>query len=786
MKKRLHNNLHWIALNRNLTTALCALACLFALSSAPAEVLAEIDGGEIKSLLEAGDTTAALSQLNAAAEDHLVHYWLGRVSYARYDWAAAKESFAKSLEIKEKHHESLYWLALSQMHLAEFDEASANIRKGSKKARTMRIEFKGAEDSLELLKTEFARTGSLPGMTGGAAGQTSSSGGAPSMSAPTEQDLQAKIRNFPKEPLNYFALGKHYYDEGRYLEAREQFEGALKQDRNHDLSNYFLGLTMIQSGELNEAEKLFEKRLKKGKGLMAEYNNGLGMVYLARAQKLSDRGDSRDAIFEQASKADGQFRAAIAFDSENCTFHLNLAEANYLRGVYPSAKAEYEIALSMCPGQSDVSFRFAEACYKMKDYVCALDQVQQAIAADSTNPRAWQMFGAISFGAAAGARTSEDAVAKYKNAIAAFRKFVEFTGGKADSTNANAFYQLATALSVLGGHEEALTNYQAVLDVPVVPHEIYYAMAKAYGGLKQWDKTLEYLDKHASWALDQGADYKPTMSDNEIAERKGEAYYGQKNYIAAAPYLRQAYDSDTTKTKLLINLCLAYHNVKEYRSALPYYERLLAQDLGEQIWSLYLNGAFCALAIANGEGGDAEEEYLEEEGLDDPEIPTDDRAPSDYYLLAIDWLNRVLEYKPDNERAINLLATTYLYDMNDCANGVNWYTKVNEMKPDDCEALRSLGYAYFGGVCTKNFGKAINYLGQALDCYGGDPCSSVEISLWIAQAYHLRAANKSENGQKEEAKADFKKAHEWYGKVLICEPGNSEAADAKSAIEFEF
>ncbi|MBN4076398.1 hypothetical protein JYT16_01635 [Gemmatimonas aurantiaca] len=783
-------------MKKRLQTSITSLIALIILSTATVvtNVSARdgIDGGKIQKMLKAADTTSALNQLNAAAgeTDHLTHYWLGRISYARYDWAAAKASFQKSVDIKNKFHQALYWLSLSQMHLAEFDEAAANIRKGSKKARTMRIEFKGAEDSLELLKVEYAKKGTLPGMGGvGENNGSASNAGAATMSAPSEEDLKSKVRSFPKEPLNYFVLGKFYYDSDRFVEAREQFVGGLKQDKNHNLCSYYLGLTMVQAGELNEAEKLFEKRLKRGKGLMAEFNNGLGLVFLTRARNLTERDEARDAIFEQASKADGQFRAAIAFDNENCTFHLNLAEANYLRGVFPSAKAEYEIALAMCPGETDVSFRFAEACFKMRDYVCALEQVQIAISSDSANPAAWEMFGTISFGAASGATTSADAVAKYKNAIAAFRKFVILTGGKADSTNANAFYQLATALSILGGHEEALANYQAVLDVPVVPREIYYSMAKAAGGLKQWDEALGFLEKHENWARDAGESYKPSMSAVAIAERKGEAYYGKKDYLSAAPYLQQAYNADTTKTKLLVNLCLAHHNVKEYRNALPYYERLLAQDLGDQMWSLYLNGAFCALAIANGDAGDEEEDLDEMDGMDEGEIDSatlDDRSPSDYYSLTVEWLNRVLEYKPDNERAINLLATTYLYDMNDCANGVKWYKKVREIKPDDCQALRSLGYAYFGGICTINFGKAISYLGQALDCFGGDACSSVEISMWIAQAYHLRAADKAENDQKSEAKADFKKAHEWYGKVLVCDPNNAEAADSKSAIEFEF
>ena len=45
-------------------------------------------------------------------------------------------------------------------------------------------------------------------------------------------------------------------------------------------------------------------------------------------------------------------------------------------------------------------------------------------------------------------------------------------------------------------------------------------------------------------------------------------------------------------------------------------------------------------------------------------------ASSDYYELVVEWLSQALELKPDHDKAISLLATTYLYDLNDCTNGV--------------------------------------------------------------------------------------------------------------------
>ncbi len=772
-----------------LVVALVLVSLVFGAASSEAKM----DAKKVAEFLESADTSGAQSAIDAALQsnvgDHTALYWQGRIHYARGNWQSAKESFTAALEAKKKFYQSLYYLTLSQMHLGEFKEAEVNLRRGSKKARTMRIEFKGAEDSLRLIKAEFAK-GAVNG--NGSTNGASNSGGALAANNMTPEEREAHlkkaVKSEPKEVLNHFALGKFYYDQERYAEARERLEEALKKKRNHDLSTYYLGLTIVKSGRLAEARKHFEKALKNIETLQAELNSGLGLVFLAEANAMLESGESKDKIFTKASEADSKFRTAIAFDSDNCTFHLALAEANFLRGVFASAKLEYETALSMCPGSDEARINYAEACYKMKDFTCALEQSGKVIEADSSSAKAWRMAGSIYYGAAVASREAEDAKSKYRNCIGSYRKYQDLVGAVADSSNVQVFYEIATALSRLGGHEEAIKNYKEVLDLGLVPNDIYFTMGKAYSGLQQWDNAISYYLKHRQWVSEQESGYTPQASDVELDRRIGESYYNKKEYVSAIPYLVSSFDADTSQGKLLINISLSYHNLKRYAEALPYYQKALELELGEQAGSIYLNAAYCALALANGEDDldDEEEESGEEEISAIPVNSVSELAPSDYYEMVVEWLGKALELKPDHDKAIGILATTYLYDMNDCTNGVTWYTKVHERTPDDCEALRSLGYAYFGGVCTNNFGKAIGYLGQALECMGGDPCSSTEISLWIAQAYHLRAVEKIDKKQKQESKADFKKAFDWYKKVLVCDPSNSDAKEGKNQVQFEF
>ena len=143
-------------------------------------------------------------------------------------------------------------------------------------------------------------------------------------------------------------------------------------------------------------------------------------------------------------------------------------------------------------------------------------------------------------GATVASSDEEEAQEKYRNSIAAYRKFQGLVGATADSSNVQVFYEIATALSRLGGHEEAIANYEEVLNVGVVPNDIYFTMGKAYSGLQEWDKAISHYLKHRKWVSEQEEDYAPVTGDAELDRRIGESLYNNKDYVSAIPYLVKA------------------------------------------------------------------------------------------------------------------------------------------------------------------------------------------------------------------------------------------------------
>jgi len=136
-----------------------------------------------------------------------------------------------------------------------------------------------------------------------------------------------------------------------------------------------------------------------------------------------------------------------------------------------------------------------------------------------------------------------------------------------------------------------------------------------------------------------------------------------------------------------------------------------------------------------------------------------------------------------------MLGSIYLYQLSDCANGVKLYEKVLTMDSENCDALKSLGYAYFGGICQKNYTRALEYLNKALRCTvrkSNSECSDANLLTWIAQVYEFRALEKEEARDKAEAKKDYKAAFDWYNKVIKCEPGDKSALDGIDRVKFKY
>ncbi|MEW6412249.1 MAG: tetratricopeptide repeat protein [Candidatus Zixiibacteriota bacterium] len=585
--------------------------------------------------------------------------------------------------------------------------------------------------------------------------------------------IDADISLDPSNPWNYYFKGMIYFNRGKYSQAAKEFEAALDKRGKHYESLYQLGLCYLNMGELDKAEKAMEEGRKKDKKNKHRFEDGYGLVMLAK---------------QNWQEADRAFRQALVDDSLNPMYHIHLGDANFYQGVPALAIIEYEKALQVDTAGLEVYYHWAEACLEMKDYTCAIEKLRIVLTKDSTHAPAWMRAGGIYFKAGLSSRTRQDRIDRFRDAIGSYKRYVELSGAEPDSSNVRVFFELAMAYTNLNGFEDAAENFEKVLAIPMEPRDVYFHYGKALWYNKNFEKAAEMLKKHLEWVDAQGEGVNTGVDKAEVYQYLGDSYFYRdpKDFVSAVDWYKKSYDLNTDQKRVVQNIAVAYHSLKSYSQAIEFYNKRIAFGIDSSSSSIYKNAGYCALNIANGSGG-AEDDIDElDEDLGDSPVDNGIDPNVNYYQVAVDYLVNYMEFNKDDLSVQEAIANTYLYQLQDCTNGVEHFEKVLVMDPNNCGANKALGYAYFGGVCTKNYTKALGYLTKAQTCLAASSgeCSDVPLILWIAQAYHLRAVEKTE--AKQDATDDFRNAHTWYVQCLKCEPNNKDAKLGKDQTEYEF
>jgi tetratricopeptide (TPR) repeat protein len=553
------------------------------------------------------------------------------------------------------------------------------------------------------------------------------------------QQIKASLGVDPYYAPLYLLRGEIFYARGEYDKALEQFDTALDKKSSLYEAMYYRGLVYLEKDDIKAAEKDFSKGLKKTKNHeKALFHNGMGLL-LIKEKKYSD--------------ADLQFRKAITLNPDRAEFYANLGDANYFAKLYPLAISEYNKVIKMDTTYLDVYFRLARAYVAQGQYNDALDQLRTVLTRDSMYAGAWQEIGRLYTLAGVSASDRETKEQRFKDAIGSYRKFLSITH---DSSTTEVFFNIGRAYFNLGGFPEADSAFEYVLARGDVPKGIYIYLGRGYIAQEEYQKGIDFLLRNFDWMKQQDPDWTPGIEDADTYNRIGSAYRAMDDWENAATYYVKAYDLNTNDPRYALDAAVAYHQLKDYETALKYYQKRI--ELGPDAWNVYLNAGGCAYSLEN-------------------------------YELAAQYFEKVTELDPTKERAFALLSDTYLNRLEDCENGVKWTKKWLEMDSTNCDALKSLGFAYFGGICPPDYIKAVSYFSRTLACYkakGMNNCSTADVMLYMAQAYHLQAAALAEKDKKDESKPYYKNAYEWYQKVLKCDPGNKDAQEGSKQTEFEY
>ncbi|MEW5995306.1 MAG: hypothetical protein AB1744_13070, partial [Candidatus Zixiibacteriota bacterium] len=379
-------------------------------------------------------------------------------------------------------------------------------------------------------------------------------------------------------------------------------------------------------------------------------------------------------------------------------------------------------------------------------------------------------------------------VARFKDAIGSYKRYIDLSQAAPDSSNVRVYFELAMSYVNLFGFEDAVTYFEHVLSIPYEPRDIYFWYGKALWGMQQYEKSGDILLKHVDWVENRGDAEVTKADEGELYQLLGDSYFYRKpkDYATALPYYIKSLEVDPDQKRLLQNVAIGYHTMKSHQQAIDYYEKRIALGIDSSSASILKNAGFCALNLAGSTSGMDDEEFLED--IEEPGGINAGNPPADknYFEEAARYLTGYLEHFPSDTGVMSMVANTYLYQLSDCENGIAHYEKVLALDPGNCDALKAIGFAYFGGICAKNYTKAAQYLKRAYDCIsaGKGACGDVNLLLWLGQCYHLRAAAKAE--AKEDANDDFRSAFEWYEKCLKCDAANAECKKGRDEVYLEF
>lgn len=161
---------------------------------------------------------------------------------------------------------------------------------------------------------------------------------APIETVPEDVDPETRIEMleemkeaYPDDPGLYFALGNLYYDEAMPVDARQNYEMALRLDPKMNSVRVNLAMLLAESAEVDSARALLTEALRIDPTDAKAYNN-LGMVYYT------------DLDLDRAVK---YFSMALEVDPDNAEAHYNLGLAFAESGLLLEAVREWRKVVEM-------------------------------------------------------------------------------------------------------------------------------------------------------------------------------------------------------------------------------------------------------------------------------------------------------------------------------------------------------------------------------------------------------------------------------------------------------
>lgn len=343
--------------------------------------------------------------------------------------------------------------------------------------------------------------------------------------------FRALIQKEPANGTNWFYLGENYWKSENQDSAKLCYEKGLQTDAANPLNLVGIGKALLETGQGIEARKNFDKALAASGGKTAMVQAEVAEAYIR-------------SKFKDLNYASTLLNNAITVEPKNPEFYILLGDVYTEKNDGTNAAINYNKALELDKNAVKAIVRKGVLYKRSTNYEGAAGEFQNAIALSPDYAPAHRELAETYFKQ----RKVEDAKSSY-------RKFLELS-----KNNSKARLRYASFLFLSEDYSAVLNELNQIGKVDSSNVNMMRMFAYTYHEMKDSAKATPCINKVFELVKEE----KRTVLDNEY---KGKIDLKNGSDSSGVGYLWKAYEIDSSKTDLLIDLGNAYMKMKRYADA---------------------------------------------------------------------------------------------------------------------------------------------------------------------------------------------------------------------------
>ncbi len=275
-----------------------------------------------------------------------------------------------------------------------------------------------------------------------------------------------------KNTNNRVLYGNILFDQGKYKEARDQYEGALKTNPENPSALYNLAITLIRTGDEVSAMEYLKRASAADKiGEVAHLSHSkLGVLY----SQMKD--------FDSAEK---HLRMAISVNPKDPVDRYNLGYVYLQRKEPEKAIEEFKKSEEMAAGDVRLLENLGEAYFNLRDYDRSADAYQKLLAINRRNVKVLSRIAEIYY--------------EKGELDKAYEFYKKITTMEPASENARiAYLNMGNILDDTQQYNEAVDAYKKALAISPKDDSAYHNLGIAYKhagtpelAIEAWKKASE-------------------------------------------------------------------------------------------------------------------------------------------------------------------------------------------------------------------------------------------------------------------------------------------------------